>query len=301
MNQASKPTTLISSWLILMREKAIVLVAIVAIFLCFTYFLPIPLSRALIRLGNAQYSAKNNGLGTAIYNLALAFDSNLEEAVKQCAADKDQGQYELAMTHCSKVIEIDSNYATAYFNRGLAHMILGNYDQAIADYSKDIKLIPVVTRSYINRGTVYMNQQNYDAAIADFTKAIEINPRESPAWLNRGLVYLLQNKNGLAIPDCQKAIQLEEESWNAYSCLGRAFSNQGKYDLAINNFNKAIELAPNTKASFIYCMQGVTYTKLGDFESAVTVFEQGVKMDITNENDWCKMGLDYARQGKTAP
>jgi tetratricopeptide (TPR) repeat protein len=301
MNQASKPKILMPPWLIFIREKAIVLIAVAAIFLCITYILTIPLSRALVRLGNAQYSAGNNSIGTAIYKLALAFDGNLEEVVKHCAADKDQEQYELAIADCSKVIKIDSNYATAYFNRGLAYMILGKYDQAIADYSKDIELIPVATRSYINRGTVYMNQQNYESAIADFTKSIEINPTESPAWLNRGLVYILQGKNELAIPDCQKAIELEENSWNAYFCLGRAFSNQEKYEFAITNFDKAIELAPSMKTGLIYCMQGITYTKLGDFDSAIMVFEQVVKEDVTNEYDWCKAGLDNARQRIAAP
>lgn len=301
MSQDSKPAMLIPSWLILIREKAVVLVVILAILLCFVYVLPVPLSRVLVQLGNAAFSAGNDGFGSASYNLALAFNNELNESFKQCDDDKNRARYELAITDCSNVIEIEPNFAAAYFNRGFSYMLTNQYDQAIADFSMDIEIIPAATRSYINRGTVFMKQQKYDAAINDFTKSIEINSKEPQAWLNRGLTYIQQSNNDLAISDCSKAVELEETYWNAYFCLGIAFSNQGKYELAITNFTKATELAPVTNASVIYCMQGVTYTKMGDFESAITSFENGIKIDDTGENDWCKLSLENARQGIVTP
>jgi tetratricopeptide (TPR) repeat protein len=301
IDQESEPELQIQSWLGLPNVKfvaSIVIFAMVSfiIFILFGLF-----SRVLVQLGNAEFSAGYEKLGIATYNLALEFNQALKEAVNNCYAYNTQQEYELAIQSCSKAIEIDPNYAAAYFRRGYAYLNLRKYDQAIADFTKDIELIPVATRSYINRGTVYMHQQKYDLAISDLSKSIEINPTEPQAWLDRGLVYILQNKSELAIPDCQKAIELEEKYWNAYFCLGRAFSNQGKYESAIDNFNKAIELAPTTEAGLIYCMQGITYSKLGDFQSAVRVFEQGVKIDVTNENDWCKAGLDNAQQRIQTP
>jgi tetratricopeptide (TPR) repeat protein len=301
MSQDSKPTLTIPSWLILIRDKAVLLVIILAFLLCFTFVLPIPFSRALVKLGNAEVSAGNDSFAETSYNLALMFNADLKEAVDQCIADNNQGQYELAINHCSSAIKIDGNFAVAYFNRGLAYMILKNNDQAIADFSKDIEILPNATRSYINRGSIYMNQQKYDLAIAEFTKSIEVNPKEPQAWLNRGLSYFQQNKADLAISDCSKAIELEEKYWNAYFCLGLAFSNQEKYDLAITNFNKAAEFVPNTRASLLYCMQGITYTKIGNFESAITSLEQGVKLDGTSGNDWCKSALENAHQGIPTP
>lgn len=301
MNQDSKPKILITSWLILVREKAIILVVIFASVLFLYYIVPAPISRALVQLGNIEYSAGYDKLGVASYNLARLFNNDLKESVDQCYAYNSQKQYEVAISSCNKVIEIDSNYAQAYSYRGYAYLKLKKYDQAIADFTKDIEIIPVATRSYINLGTVYMEQNKYDLAIANFTKSISINPKEPQAYLDRGLTYIQQGQNDLAIIDCNTAIELENKYWNAYFCLGLAFTGEGKYELAITNFNKTIELAPSTRESYILCMQGTTYTKMGDFESAIASLEQGVKLDVTSENNWCKSALENARQGIQTP
>lgn len=301
MNQDSKPKILMPSWLILVREKAIVLVFIFAIIWFLTYILPGPFSRTLVKLGNAAFSAGNENFGVTSYYLSRFFNSDLKQSVDQCYAYNAQKQYELAIDYCNKAIEFDSNYAQAYFYRGNVYVNLKEYDQAIADFTRDIELISVATRSYINRGNVYREQYQYDLAIADFTKSIEINPNEPQAYLNRGLTYIQQGQSDLAILDCNKAIELSENYWNAYSCLGFAFTDQEKYELAIDNFNKAIELAPSTMASSIYCWQGATYTKFSDFESAINSLEQGINLDVTNENDWCISALENARQGILTP
>lgn len=301
INQEIKPELATPSWLTLPPEKFTARIFIFAILSFLIYVLLSSFSRVLVQLGNAEFSAGHDRIGTASYNLALALNGNLKEASERCIAARVQGQYELAISYCSKAIEIDSNFATAYFNRGIAYMLLKNYDQAIADFSKDVEIIPVATRSYINRGTVYMDQQKYDSAIADFTKSISVNPKEPQAYLDRGLTYLQQGQTDLAITDCNKAIELESKYWNAYLCLGSAFTNQGEYELAITNFDKALELAPSAKTSLIYCIEGVTYTKMGDFESAVTSFEEGVEIDVADENDWCRAALDNARQGIPTP
>lgn len=360
----------IPSWLTLASEKFVRLIFILAILSIAIYIVFDSFSRVLVRLGNIEFSAGNEKLGIASYNLALEFNRDLKEAVNQCYAYNAQAQYELAINQCSKAIEIDENYSTAYSYRGYAYLHLNQYDQAIADFTKDIEIIPIATRSYINRGNVYMQQGKYDLAIAEFTNSIEINPKEPQAWLNRGLSYIQQDQNDLAILDCNQAINLEAKYWNAYYCIGLAFANQENYELAKTNFDKAIELAPSnqtmyfyrgsvydaqgkkelaiadyTKAieidpkyvdayigrgnaladikkfteaiadyqraititndskptSYVYCVQGVTYTKMGDFELAIASLEQGVELDTANENSWCRSALENARQGIPTP
>ncbi len=70
-----------------------------------------------------------------------------------------------------------------------------------------------------------------------------------------------------------------------------AFSSQQKYEAAISNYQKAIELAPSTQASLVYCMQGITFTKDGDFEAAISAFEQGLQSDILLSFDITMSGV----------
>ena len=57
---------------------------------------------------------------------------------------------------------------------------------------------------------------------------------------------------------------------------------------------------PN-RDSYTYCVQGVTYIKMNDLQSAIVALEQGVKLNATSENDWCKSALEVVQQEILAP
>jgi len=50
------------------------------------------------------------------------------------------GEYEEAIVELSKAIELDPEYADAYYNRGLAYNRSGEVAKAISDYEKCIEL-----------------------------------------------------------------------------------------------------------------------------------------------------------------
>ncbi len=331
-----KPETRIQSWLTLPSEKFLTLIFIFTIFSFLIYISLNSLSSTLVQLGNNEFSAGHEKLGAAAYNLALEFNEDLKEAVNKCSIYNIQKQYKLAITHCNKAIEINENYITAYTYRGLSYKSLKQYDQAFADFSKVIKLIPIATSAYINRGAVYIDQNKYDLAIAEFTKSININPKEPQAWFNRGLCYDMQDKKDLAVSDYTKAIEIDSSYAVYYSSRGTIYAAQKEYDLAISDFSKVIEIDVNNvdayiwrgnafadsknfaKAiadyqqalaitndprakSYIYCVQGITYTKMGEFKSAIISLEEGIKLDNTGQGDWCKSVLENARQEIPTP
>ena len=86
----------------------------------------------------------------------------------------------------NKAIELDADYATAYYNRGLIYYYKRVYDSAIKDFNEAIELKPDFVVAYNNRGFAYNNMGKHDKAIAEFTKAIEIDPDYAVAYNNRG-------------------------------------------------------------------------------------------------------------------
>ena len=83
---------------------------------------------------------------------------------------------------------------------------------AIDDYTKAIELNPNYAEAYFNRGNVYSYRNNYlksySQAIADYTQAINLNPNFASAYQGRGLCYKAIGRNSEAEKDFAKATEL---------------------------------------------------------------------------------------------
>ena len=91
----------------------------------------------------------------------------------------------------SRAIELDPDFASAYYNRGREYDTLGQLEKAIADYGRSLELSPSAD-AYYNRGLAYRNLSDFAAAIADYDRAIALDSMHARAWNNRGnALYLL--------------------------------------------------------------------------------------------------------------
>ena len=68
----------------------------------------------------------------------------------------------------------------------------GIYDLAIADCSKAIEIDPHYISAYNTRGVVYIQKGKYDLAISDFDKCISLNPSNMIAQENRKVAYTIE-------------------------------------------------------------------------------------------------------------
>lgn len=98
-----------------------------------------------------------------------------------------KGDFNGAVQHCTRAIELDASNATAYSIRGAIYYRLNDFNSALADYNKAITFNASDYKTFYNRGLAYVKLQNYRAAAQDFSKAIELNPNDADSWHNRGL------------------------------------------------------------------------------------------------------------------
>ena len=83
--------------------------------------------------------------------------------------------------------------AKEYFRSGVKAGQRGQYSEAIEDFTKAIELNPDYAEAYYFRG-LYLLQPRRDynhaiKAIKDFTKAIELNPDDAETYHFRGFIY----------------------------------------------------------------------------------------------------------------
>jgi tetratricopeptide (TPR) repeat protein len=127
------------------------------------------------------------------------------------------GNYQKATEDFKKTIELNPNYAKAYYNQGvICDCHFSNYQQAIKNYSKAIELNPKYTIAYNNRGAVYATLGDYHRAIEDFDIAINLDNQDSGAYYNRGLSYKMLDKHNQAVKDFQASAQLGNKQAQYY-------------------------------------------------------------------------------------
>ena len=154
----------------------------------------------------------------------------------------DQGDYDKAIEYLDKAIELDPNYANAYYNRARNHDRKYYYEDAISDYSRAIELDPEFAWAYVNRGWVYSAMGDYDQAIRNYTKGIELDPSDKLAFYDRGDIYLYQGNYELAVDDYTKAINIDPDYKEALFNRAIAYAELDQSTDAIKDLERAIEL-----------------------------------------------------------
>ncbi len=147
-----------------------------------------------------------------------------------------------ALLNINKALELDPNYASAYYLRG---NIKDNFDDrhgAMKDYNSAIEKNPKFTDAYFARGNVKMKLQDYYGAIADFTSAITLNENHIEAYFNRGKAKQFLQAYEDAINDCTKIIQINPRNYDAYYLRGILRLDFGDFNNGCLDLSKAGEL-----------------------------------------------------------
>ena len=103
------------------------------------------------------------------------------ELVAQGQFFSQQGLLDKAIECFDRAIIENSNFAPAYYYRGMTHRNLGDLTQAINDYSTAIRVEPDYPVAFYARGVIYRYQGEFDKAIADYDHAITCLLYTSPS------------------------------------------------------------------------------------------------------------------------
>jgi len=87
-----------------------------------------------------------------IFITTLTYAQTAEDYLKAGNTKYELKDYKGALQDYNKAIELNTNYAYAYYNRGIAKYELKDYSGAIQDFTKAIELDPNYAVTYYNRG-----------------------------------------------------------------------------------------------------------------------------------------------------
>ena len=88
-----------------------------------------------------------------------------------------------------------------------SYRALKRYDDALRDYSKAIELDSNNAANYANRGVIYAYLDEIDNALIDLTKAIELDSNDASFYLVRAVLFEFEYPEEFVI-DMVKSISL---------------------------------------------------------------------------------------------
>ena len=91
--------------------------------------------------------------------------------------DIDEG-YNLVVTDYNKTIELDPDFAYAYYNRAYVRCIYKDYTGAVTDFGKSTRYQTDLSDGYYNRGITLIYLDDRPEACADLNKASELGINE---------------------------------------------------------------------------------------------------------------------------
>ena len=126
------------------------------------------------------------------------------------AYDKyEKGDYYGAIFDYTKAIEMNPNYASAYYNRGnIKGRELKDNKGALLDFNKSLEIDSFNDQAYISRGVVKRRLGNLYGALSDYYKAIEIMQQNPQAFINISIVKEELGDIQGACFDTKKAVSL---------------------------------------------------------------------------------------------
>ena len=144
------------------------------------------------------------------------------------------------------------------------------YNRAIAHFRRAIELAPTMSRAYDNLGLCYYYQNQNDLAVENYKKAIELdrNSGRPSAWPYLNLAITLQFQNDLpgAESNLREGIRLNPNFYQAHFQLGLVLEDQGKLHAAVEELREAARL--NASYAEPHMALARIYRKLGQETAA---------------------------------
>ncbi|MCL6435285.1 MAG: tetratricopeptide repeat protein [Leptolyngbyaceae cyanobacterium HOT.MB2.61] len=158
---------------------------------------------------------------------------------------RKQKQYQQALNHYKRVIQLQPNNAQAYWGQCESLNGLKRPGAAIVACNDALDLNPDYAEALWSKGKALRQQEQTLEALRLFEEATVLKPDFTDAWLALGSVLQEVGRSVEAIDALDQAIALNRNSAEAWSIRGAALWNLGRFDQAIASLDKALQIQPN--------------------------------------------------------
>jgi tetratricopeptide (TPR) repeat protein len=177
----------------------------------------------------------------------LELDDRLGEAYAVLARiQRMRNDFESAEATFQRALELNPNYAFAYFNYGrLLRDILGRPEEALTLHRRGVELDPLSAAMINQIGQDMIDLGRFDEGLSWYEKSLEADPGfPRNLWAIGVHHWLISGDYGEAVRWLRKAISSDPGDVYSSAFLGRLFIDLGDPDQAEHWIHRSIELGP---------------------------------------------------------
>jgi tetratricopeptide (TPR) repeat protein len=119
--------------------------------------------------------------------------------------------YQEAIAHFDDAIAADSEFAEAYYLRGVCRYSLKSHENALMDLSDAIRIKPDFIDAYALRGLLHYEADRYDEALTDVNFVLARKPDDAQSLLLRGIIELKREEAEGAARDFRAFLKLRPD------------------------------------------------------------------------------------------
>lgn len=181
--------------------------------------------------------------------------------------------YARASYFFEKAVEIDPNYAEAWYQAGFSYGMLGKHSDSLRASRRAAQLRPDWAQAFVNIGASSFALAQYKDAAEAYRQATKLDADNPDAQYALGLSL---NKLGRADEEIlayKRAVAIKPDFSNAIEQLGAAYFKQKRFADALAAFEQLKIYKPDAKT---FNHLGESYFELGKTEESVDAFNNAV-------------------------
>jgi tetratricopeptide (TPR) repeat protein len=202
--------------------------------------------------------------------------------------------YARAVTFFEKAVDIDPNYAEAWYQAGFCYGMLGRHTEALKSSRQASKLRPDWTETFINIGASSFALGQYKDALEAYRQAAKLDTDNAEVLYALGLTFNKLNRTDEEILAYKRALAVKPDFSSALEQLGLAYFKQKRYADSLTAFEQ-LKIYKSDARTYNY--MGESFYELGKTEESVDAFNNAVNYNPNFDRARFNLGRAYIKLG----
>jgi len=202
--------------------------------------------------------------------------------------------YSRAVTFFEKAVDIDPNYAEAWYQAGFCYGMLGRHTEALKSSRQASKLRPDWAETFINIGASSFALGQYKDALEAYRQASKLDSDNADVLFALGLTFNKLNRTDEEILAYKRALNVKPDFPGALEQLGLAYFKQKRYTDSLIAFEQLKIYKSDAKT---YNYMGESFYELGKTEESVDAFSNAINYNPNFDRARFNLGKAYIKLG----